>query len=151
MKTPSLSCDSFAFGDSSSAAHKLGGTIDATRIASNYSSFAALRADGSVVTWGDRPFVGWNFGGNSSAVADQIDGTNPVTQVFGNDTAFAALAAASFRSGAGIGAHGAGFLGDLRSRSIDVAWRSRRRPPSRSTKFAAKRTIFCIFLGENNA
>ena len=54
----------------------------------NSSAFAALRADGSVVTWG------WsNYGGNSSAVATKLDGTIDVTQVFSTATAFAALRA----------------------------------------------------------
>ncbi len=54
----------------------------------NAGSFAALRADGSVVTWGDS---GW--GGNSSAVVSQIDGTVDVVEVFSTLTAFAALRA----------------------------------------------------------
>jgi hypothetical protein len=39
-------------------------------------AFAALRADGSVVTWGAP------YGGDSSAVAAALDGTIDVTQVF---------------------------------------------------------------------
>jgi hypothetical protein len=51
-------------GDSSAVAAKLDGTIDVTQVFSTPSAFAALRADGSVVTWG------WRYGGaNSSAVA----------------------------------------------------------------------------------
>jgi hypothetical protein len=51
-------------------------------------AFAALRADGSVVTWGDA-----GYGGDSSAVALKLDGTIDVTQVFSSDSAFAALRA----------------------------------------------------------
>jgi uncharacterized repeat protein (TIGR02059 family) len=61
--------------------------VDVTAIASNYSSFAALRADGSVVTWGD------SYGGNSSAVAKQLDGTVDVTDIASTNVAFAALRA----------------------------------------------------------
>jgi hypothetical protein len=43
---------------------KLDGTIDVTQVFSATHAFAALRADGSVVTWGN---VDW--GGDSSAVA----------------------------------------------------------------------------------
>jgi hypothetical protein len=43
----------------------------------NMGAFAALRADGSVVTWGDP-----DLGGNSSAIAAALDGTIDVTQVF---------------------------------------------------------------------
>lgn len=52
----------------------------------NAAAFAALRADGSVVTWGDS-----TFGGNSSAVATQLDGTIAVTQIFSGYGTFAAL------------------------------------------------------------
>jgi hypothetical protein len=47
----------------------------------NHYAFAALRADGSVVTWG------WtSYGGDSSAVASKLDGTIDVTQVFSSST-----------------------------------------------------------------
>ncbi len=55
---------------------------------STWNAFAALRTDGSVVTWGDSA-----WGGNSSAVASQINGTIDVTQVFGTGAAVAALRA----------------------------------------------------------
>jgi Ca2+-binding RTX toxin-like protein len=51
-------------------------------------AFAALRADGSVVTWG-----AYNSGGDSSAVATKLDGSIDVTQVFSGLRAFAALRA----------------------------------------------------------
>ena len=54
----------------------------------NSAAFAALRADGSLVTWGS----GY-YGGDSSAVASQIDGSINVTQVFSSGYAFAALRA----------------------------------------------------------
>jgi alpha-tubulin suppressor-like RCC1 family protein len=49
------------------------------------SSFAALRADGSLVTWGDS-----SYGGDSSAVATALNGDIDVTQVFSTEYAFAA-------------------------------------------------------------
>jgi hypothetical protein len=52
----------------------------------NGRAFAALRADGSVVTWGYP-----HFGGDSRAVAAALDGRIDVTQVFSTYTAFAAL------------------------------------------------------------
>jgi len=58
---------------------------------SNSSAFAALRADGSVVTWGGGYFGG--SGGDSSGVAAALDGTIDVTQVFSTAAAFAALRA----------------------------------------------------------
>ena len=48
-------------------------------------AFAALRADGSVVTWGDAA-----TGGDSSAVQDQLRG---VQQIQATEFAFAALLA----------------------------------------------------------
>jgi phage gp45-like len=51
---------------------------------SNYSAFAALKSDGSVVTWGDN-----NFGGDSTAVASNL--SSGVTAVYSNYSAFAAL------------------------------------------------------------
>ena len=48
-------------------------------------AFAAILADGSVVTWGDR-----NYGGDSSGVKDQLKG---VQQVEGTKTAFVAILA----------------------------------------------------------
>ncbi len=54
----------------------------------NWFAFAALCADGSVVTWGD-----FLRGGDSSAVASQINGTIDVTQVFSTMGGFAALRA----------------------------------------------------------
>ena len=50
----------------------------------NAYAFAALRGNGSVVTWGDP-----EFGGDSSAVADRL--SSWVVQVFSNQRAFAAL------------------------------------------------------------
>lgn len=49
----------------------------------NYLAFAALKSDGTVVTWGDPP-----SGGDSSAVKAELTG---VTQVYSSDFAFAAL------------------------------------------------------------
>ncbi|NLQ07272.1 hypothetical protein FLX35_05265 [Cylindrospermopsis raciborskii LB2897] len=50
----------------------------------NSSAFAALKSDGSVVTWGES-----SWGGNSSSVASQL--TGGVTQIFSTFYAFAAL------------------------------------------------------------
>jgi Ca2+-binding RTX toxin-like protein len=56
------------------------------QIFSNGNAFAALKADGSVVTWG-----GFDGGGNSRAVAGQL--RSGVTQIFSTGGAFAALKA----------------------------------------------------------
>jgi alpha-tubulin suppressor-like RCC1 family protein len=61
-------------------------TSDVSQIFSTISAFAALKADGSVVTWGDA-----DSGGNSSAVASQL--SSGVSQIFVSDSAFAALKA----------------------------------------------------------
>ena len=53
-------------------------------IFSTRSAFAALKSDGSVVTWGTQ-----DEGGGSDSVSDQIQ--SGVTKIFSNDTAFAAL------------------------------------------------------------
>ena len=53
--------------------------------AANYSAFAAILADGSVVTWGDA-----GHGGDSSAVRDQLKG---VQQIQATERAFAAILA----------------------------------------------------------
>jgi len=60
----------------------------------NTYAFAALRADGSVVTWGNA-----NEGSVSSAVATRLDGTIGVTQVFSTTYAFAALRAVPWTTG----------------------------------------------------
>jgi len=49
----------------------------------NETAFAALKRDGSVVTWGG------SWGGNSSSVASQL--SSGVAQIFSNHTSFAAL------------------------------------------------------------
>jgi hypothetical protein len=54
----------------------------------NERAFAAIKADGSVVTWGYA-----NTGGDSSSVADKLDGKIDVVQVFSSAYAFAALRA----------------------------------------------------------
>jgi hypothetical protein len=55
-----------------------------TNIHSNWRAFAALKSDGSVITWGD-PF----YGGDSSAVASQL--SSDVTNIYSTGFAFAAL------------------------------------------------------------
>ena len=52
----------------------------------NLAAFAALRSDGSVVTWGDS-----GYGGNSSLVSDKL--TSGVCQIFSTNSSFAALKA----------------------------------------------------------
>ena len=55
------------------------------QVQSNPSAFAAILADGSVVTWGIP-----EYGGDSSEVRDQL---NDVQQVQSNGSAFAAILA----------------------------------------------------------
>ena len=57
-----------------------------TQIFSNHAAFAALKADGSVVTWGK-----WIIGPYSIGVAGQL--SSGVTQIFSTSSAFAALKA----------------------------------------------------------
>ena len=59
-------------------------TSEVTKIFSTGSAFAALKSDGSVITWGGR-----NTGGNSSSVASDI--SSGVSKIFSNSYAFAAL------------------------------------------------------------
>ena len=69
-------------GDSSKVRDQLKGV---QHVQSNGSAFAAILADGSVVTWGDP-----DLGGDSSEVRDQL---NDVQQVQSNGSAFAAILA----------------------------------------------------------
>ncbi|MFI3158419.1 MAG: proprotein convertase P-domain-containing protein [Methylococcaceae bacterium] len=73
-------------GNSSAVSAKLNGATDVSQIYSSGYAFAALRSDGSVVTWG---YSG--SGGNSSAVSAKLNGTMDVTQIFSTNNAFAAL------------------------------------------------------------
>ena len=57
-----------------------------TQLFSTTAAFAALRDDGSVVTWGNS-----EEGGDSSAVASALDGTNDVTAIRSTNAAFVAL------------------------------------------------------------
>lgn len=66
-----------------SVADQLDGSTDVREVFSTEDAFAALRADGSVVTWGQR-----YAGGDSRAVSDQLVN---VEQIFATDEAFAAL------------------------------------------------------------
>ncbi len=72
-------------GGSKSVATQLDGTIDVTNVYSNSNAFAALRTDGSVVTWGS------SYSADSSAVAKQLDGTIDVTSIVSNENTFAAM------------------------------------------------------------
>jgi alpha-tubulin suppressor-like RCC1 family protein len=78
-------------GNSSAVASQLNGTIDVTQISSTFNAFAALRSDGSVITWGGSDGYTYNSGGDSSAVASQLNGTIDVTQISSTYDAFAAL------------------------------------------------------------
>jgi hypothetical protein len=71
-------------GDSSAVAARLNGTLDVTQIYSTKYAFAALRSDGSVVTWG-------GYIESISAVAAQLNGTVDVVQIYSTSLAFAAL------------------------------------------------------------
>ncbi len=71
--------------DTSTVADKLNGKIDVTNIYSNNSGFAALRVDGSVVTWGQN--------NDSSAVASDLNGDIDVKEIYSNGNGFAALRA----------------------------------------------------------
>jgi len=64
----------------------LGGFLPITTIASAGTAFAALRSDGSVITWG----LGI-FGGDSSSVSSALDGSISVSSIYATDRAFAAL------------------------------------------------------------
>jgi Ca2+-binding RTX toxin-like protein len=101
--------DSWSGGDSSvhgydsswnqinkSVAAELDGTIDVTKVYSNSNgSYAALRADGSVVTWGNS----WGGGdsamhmsdGSTVSIANQLDGSTKVKEIYSNSGAYAAL------------------------------------------------------------
>ena len=68
------------YGDSSSVAGQLKGE----EIYSTHSAFAAVKEDGSIVTWGKA-----SSGGNSSSVADQLK--NGVKEISSTYSAFAAL------------------------------------------------------------
>jgi hypothetical protein len=77
----------------------------------NYNAFAAIRSDGSVITWGDGA-----YGGDSSGVADQL--SSGVTQIFSTGSAFAALKADGSVVTWGDGAYGgdsSGVAGQLSS------------------------------------
>jgi len=69
-------------GNTQAVADKL--TSGVTDIFSTAGAFAALKADGSVVTWGPD-----KYGGDSTKVADGLAGG--VTQIFSNEYSFAAL------------------------------------------------------------
>ncbi len=70
----------------------------------NDAAFAALRADGSVVTWGRS-----DCGGDSSSVGASHDGTIDVVCIYASDSAFAALRA----NGSVVTSGNSGSGGDL--------------------------------------
>jgi VCBS repeat-containing protein len=69
----------------------------------NRGAFAVIKADGSVVTWGDV-----NNGGGSTAVAAALNGTIDVRQIYSTEYAFAALRA----DGSVVTWGGGGYGGD---------------------------------------
>jgi|GEM_PF-677591 len=80
--------------DSRSIQKQLDGTIDVVNIISNIGAFAALREDGSVVTWGSK-----SHGGDSRSVADLLNGSIKVTKIYTDtDTMVTHSAQASFDS-----------------------------------------------------
>ena len=75
--------------DISAVSEELSGSIPEKKVVSVYSNgkaFAALRVDGSVVTWGDN-----NSGGDWESVSAQLNETNPVVSVVSTFNAFSAL------------------------------------------------------------
>lgn len=54
----------------------------------NQEAFAALKSNGSVITWGST-----SFGGDSSSVSIELDGTIDIKQIYSSFSAFAALRA----------------------------------------------------------
>jgi hypothetical protein len=66
-------------------ASHLDGTIDVVEIFSTVDAFAALRADGSVVTWGNITLY--------NSVARQLNGAIDVVEIFSTLQTFAALRA----------------------------------------------------------
>ena len=61
--------------------------MDVEDIVSTHSAFAAIRSDGSVITWGNE-----NDGGDSSSVADSLDGEeHDVLKIWSNASSFAVL------------------------------------------------------------
>ena len=60
--------------------------VGVVSVVGNQKAFAALRSDGSVVTWGDSL-----YGGDSSIVASSIDGNVEVTEIYSTKNAFAVI------------------------------------------------------------
>ena len=112
-------------------ASQIDGTIDVTQVFSTENAFAALRADGSVVTWG-----ACSYGGDSSAVASQIDGTIDVIHVFSTDDAFAALRA----DGSVV------TWGDSPMVATAAPWPARSMAPSMSSGWPTPSTTMSISL-----
>ncbi|HCT98576.1 MAG TPA: hypothetical protein DF614_00400, partial [Methylococcaceae bacterium] len=76
-------------GNSTAVSTQIDGRIPITTLYSNGRAFAALRGDGSVVTWGDA----LNGGTLKTAMMPQIDGAIDVKVIYANDASgvFAAL------------------------------------------------------------
>ncbi len=73
-------------GDSTNASSVITSSVNFVQVYSNGHAFAALRSDGSVVSWGDG-----GYGGYSGSVNGQLNGNIDVKHIFSTDYAFAAL------------------------------------------------------------
>ncbi len=83
VRRPAGTIQSVYDGDFNTATGVIWG-MGSSRQFPNSSAFAALKSDGSVVTWGDE-----YGGGDSSSVADQLD--SDVSAIYSNSSSFAAL------------------------------------------------------------
>ena len=73
--------DAYGYHRISSVADKLNGDVDVVQVFSSNHAFAAMREDGSVVTWGES-----EFGGDSSTVADQLHNVVAISDIYSNDS-----------------------------------------------------------------
>ena len=74
------------FSPTYAIATDINGTKKVTKISSTADAFAAVRDDGSVVTWGNS-----SNGGDSRSVSSSLDGSVNVRDIYSNMSAFAAL------------------------------------------------------------
>ena len=69
----------------------LDGTVDVTKIFATDGAFAAIRTDGSVVTWGDAAYGGDST--TNTSLAALLNGTTDVVSISATDNAFTAIRA----------------------------------------------------------
>ena len=74
------------FSPTYAIASDINGTKKVTKVSSTSDAFAAVRDDGSVITWGNS-----SNGGDSRSVSSSLDGTVNVRDIYSNMSAFAAL------------------------------------------------------------